>query len=163
MDIKRRVKEITVKARTNNPSKIALMFGIQVVKRPYSPALKGYYLNLEGSPFIVINQNHDILLQKIILSHELGHAFLHSNTTSLLKCMQQDFDFFPYGTEQEFQANMFAAELLLDGSQESFSYLYRLPPLICKDLLGFKMIELGEGFQMYKDFIFEQNFHERIW
>lgn len=77
--IKASVKYLVQKHGTRNPEEIAKGEGINIEYKPYSNDTKGYYINVNGSKYIVINTNLDDDTRQVVLSHELGHAIHHED------------------------------------------------------------------------------------
>lgn len=89
---------------------IARSYGIQIKYSSHYKKVKGYYANILGNRFIVLNSRLDEAIQKLVVAHELGHALLHSDI---------EIGFIRENTMMntavyERQANEFAAELLID-------------------------------------------------
>lgn len=108
MDIKKTVKKLVDKYKTNNPFEIADQMGILVQKHPLGK-IGGYYMIYSGIKCICINSDiDDLKMENTIMAHELGHAILHTDT---------EFMFFEntlfIESKYERQANCFAAELLV--------------------------------------------------
>ena len=82
-------------------------------KRPDS--CKGFYLHQDRIGCVTINSALGVDMQRIIAAHELGHALLH-------KTAAQDFCVFDDASRLEYEANLFAAELLL-GDDETLGAL----------------------------------------
>ena len=76
---------------------------------------KGFYLHQDRIGCVTINSALDADMRRIIAAHELGHATLH-------KTAAQDFSFFNAASQLEYEANLFAAELLL-GDEETLCAL----------------------------------------
>ena len=116
MDIKSRVENLVKKYGTREPYKLCKMLKIKII---YSDLgnIKGIYKKVVTNKFIAINENLDEFCQKVVLAHELGHAILHhSKEIQTLK----DYDLFPsFSNQLEVEANIFAAELLIDDNIES--------------------------------------------
>lgn len=116
MDIKLRVENLVKKYGTRNPKKICKFLKIKII---YSDLgnIKGIYKKVVTNKFIAINENLDEFCQKVVLAHELGHAILHhSKEVQTLK----DYDLFPsFSSQLEVEANIFAAELLIDENIEN--------------------------------------------
>ena len=106
--IKNIVRIYTTKYNTRNPFKLAEFLGIEV--QLGSPGCAGCYMFLKNHRYIFLDQNLEEMELLQVMAHELGHAILHKkqncyfirNKTLLLTSK----------TEQE--ANLFAAELLID-------------------------------------------------
>ena len=100
-------------------------------------ACKGFFL----TP-ITINTDLPELIQNIVLAHELGHAILHKNATSHLF---HEFQLFDEVSTLEYEANIFAAEMLLDDDvvleylNENYSFFQVASKLnVPVELLDFK-------------------------
>lgn len=118
INIHARVKHLIQKYDTRNPEKLAKELGIAIIKRPYKKTM-GFFKKELGKKFIVINSNLNELVQRLVLSHELGHALLHSsNQTSYI----HEYTLFPRG-RVEIEANKFAAELLIDEKDIDKCYI----------------------------------------
>ena len=106
-------------------------------------ACKGFCMMQDGQTSITINSDLPGMIQKIICAHELGHAVLHSQTPGMEAF--HDFALFDDVSSTEYEANVFAAELLLKDEDvfellnEDMSFFgvastLRIPP----ELLDFK-------------------------
>lgn len=120
MDIRRRVVNLEKKYGTRNPYKLCKIMKINILYMDLGN-IKGIYKKVITNKFIVINENLDKFCQKVVLSHELGHAILHhSKEIQALK----DYDLFPQFSNQiEVEANTFAAELLIDDNFDNDEYI----------------------------------------
>ena len=104
---------------------------------------KGFFLYQSRRKIIVINSDLDETVRSFILAHELGHSILHADAAALRTFS----DFSPYDetSRYEYEANIFAAELLLSDedtlsalSEDDFftaAKKLRVPP----ELLDFKL------------------------
>ena len=108
--IKASVKYLVQKHGTRDPESIAKGEGINIVYKPYSEGTKGYYININGSKYIVINENLDEYTRQVVLSHELGHAMHHSDHDIYFI---REHTFLSTNIYED-EANAFAAELLID-------------------------------------------------
>lgn len=120
MNIRRRVVNLEKKYGTRNPYKLCKIMKINILYMDLGN-IKGIYKKVITNKFIVINENLDKFCQKVVLSHELGHAILHhSKEIQALK----DYDLFPQFSNQiEVEANTFAAELLIDDDFDNDEYI----------------------------------------
>ena len=83
-------------------------------------------------------------VQRIILAHEIGHAVLHKEQLANLKAFH-DFALYDTATRYEYEANLFAAELLLDDeevigklNEDSFFFGAARELYVPPELLDFK-------------------------
>lgn len=79
--------------------------------KPYSDGTKGYYINVNGSKYIVVNDNLDDDTRQVVLSHELGHAIHHHEHNIYFI---REHTHLSTGVYED-EANTFAAELLIDA------------------------------------------------
>ncbi|MBR6399761.1 MAG: ImmA/IrrE family metallo-endopeptidase [Firmicutes bacterium] len=101
-------------------------------------ATKGFFLKMYQINSITVNSDMSKEFQRIILAHELGHVFLHSHTQkendvsgNKIKQFSDTTIFSNNALEKE--ANIFAAELLIDDSSvteylqegKNFEYIAR--------------------------------------
>lgn len=106
--IKEIVRRYTLKYNTRNPFKLAELLGIEV--QMGTPGCAGCYMFLKNHRYIFLDQNLEEMELLQVMAHELGHAILHRkqncyfirNKTLLLN------------SKTELEANLFAAELLID-------------------------------------------------
>ena len=107
-DIKKLVSYYVRKYDTSNPFEIADALGIIV--QIGRLGFEGCYMFLKNHRCIFLNEDlseHDRLL---VMSHELGHAILHSSSSAFFL---HDHTYYARG-KFEREANLFAAELLID-------------------------------------------------
>lgn len=107
-----RVKHLIQKYGTHNPEKLATELGITVIKKSFRCTM-GFFKKTLGRKFIIVNSNLDETTQQIVIAHELGHALLHSNNSTVYI---HEYTLFPRG-RVEIEANKFAAELLIDEKE----------------------------------------------
>ncbi|HHY79350.1 MAG TPA: ImmA/IrrE family metallo-endopeptidase [Thermoanaerobacter sp.] len=110
--IYKKVKHLIKEHETRDPQKIAEYLGINVVFKTYSVNTKGFFVKTLRNKFIVVNNRLSEDEAKIVLAHELGHAVLHSSAPIHFI---REYTLFPVGNYEE-EANIFAAELLIDDS-----------------------------------------------
>lgn len=110
--IKRKAKELIRRFDTRDPLQIAQALGISV-KYADIGALKGFYTVMLGNRFIVVNQNLSEQEQRLVLAHELGHDQLHKHLAAEDSIRQTIL--YDLSSKAEFEANLFAAHLLLEA------------------------------------------------
>ncbi len=98
---------------TRDPFVIAEGLGITVLKRYDFKHLKGAFQVVLNQSFLIINGNLSEQLQRIVCAHELGHALLHKRLCGSQGHMLE-FELFDIKNQLEYDANLFAANLLLD-------------------------------------------------
>ncbi len=99
------------KFSSRNPFDIAAGLGIHIMFVPLS-RLKGVYKVINGSSFIILNQNNGEKLNKIVCAHELGHHVLHRELAK--DGMISESVIYDMSRQRELEANLFACQLLLD-------------------------------------------------
>jgi len=110
---------------TRDPFKIAAELGIFVMFENGFTELKGMYKIIERNRFIFLNANLDELELKTICAHEIGHDRFHRDFAK--SGALQDFMHHDMSLKPEREANIFAAELLindtsiLDAAQNGYS------------------------------------------
>lgn len=167
--IKREANRLKMKYQTDDPYEICSAMKIQVMKRPMGKnpkSCKGFFMVNSRCKLIMINSDLSDEIQRIILAHELGHAALHSNAA--LSAFHE-FALFDNTDRMEYEANIFAAEFLLedtevmDALEESDDFFrtancLRVPP----ELLDFKLrILQRQGFEINAPYIAHGNFLRR--
>lgn len=106
---------------TRDPFEIARQLGIEVLFCDGFNSMKGMYRVIKRNRFIFINRDLTPQMQRIVCAHELGHDQLHrslARTDSL-----QEFALYDMTTKPEYEANIVAAEILLD-TDEVLDYVY---------------------------------------
>lgn len=102
----------------NDPMSLAKAMQIMVLPQPMGrgdSCCRGFYFSAYGEKVIVVNADLDASLQRIICAHEMGHAVLHGNCRELQA--YHDFSLFDQAEVAEYEANLFAAELLLPDEE----------------------------------------------
>ena len=140
------VNKVKAKYQESDPYRLAAAMHIIVKKLPLGTdpnCCKGFCMRECRKTCIVINSDLPEIIQQIILIHEIGHALLHQKTLQI-KCFH-DFELFDSTSLMEYEANIFAAEFLMDDEDvlaklnDDISFfgaaaLLRVPP----ELLDFK-------------------------
>lgn len=106
---------------TRDPFRIAKELGIEVMFCEDFGPLKGMYRVVKRNRFIFINQDLSASMQRIVCAHELGHDQLHRNLAK--GNALQEFMLYDMATKPEYEANIVAAEILLD-TDELLEYVY---------------------------------------
>ena len=97
---------------TRDPFAIAEGLGVHIKIVDNFVSLKGMYRVILGERYIFLSGNLDEKTQRIVCAHELGHDQLHRTlaTSSII----QEFMLYDMNSRPEYEANLFAAALLLD-------------------------------------------------
>ncbi len=140
------VKLVKRKFHETDPFKLCHALGIMLLYAPmgtYHGACKGFFLVQSRIRSITINSDLPESIQRIIVTHELGHAILHAKASGVNAF--HDFELFDNTSFMEYEANVFAAEFLMEDDDvleklnEDISFFgaaasLRVPP----ELLDFK-------------------------
>lgn len=116
-EICKAVAKLKRKYRESDPFRLCKAMGILVIPAALGTgpdAIKGFFMECHRIRTITVNSDLPPIIQKIIVAHELGHAVLHK------KCGVRAFHevgMFDESSVMEKEANLFAAELLLEDSQ----------------------------------------------
>lgn len=97
---------------SRNPFEIARALSVHILPQDNFENLKGMYKVIMRNRFIFINTNIDENMQKIVCAHELGHDQLHRDIAANESL--HEFSLYKFDTGIEYEANIFAAEILLD-------------------------------------------------
>ena len=107
---------------TRDPFRIAHELGIEIMFCSDFGTLKGMYRVIKRNRFIFINDDLSGQMQRIVCAHELGHDQLHRNLAK--GNALQEFMLYDMTTKPEYEANIVAAEILLD-TDEVLEYIYQ--------------------------------------
>lgn len=113
-DICQTVSKLKKSYGETDPLRICQAMGILVLFHPMgvqNTAIKGFFMKCKRIRVITINSDLPPFMQRIIISHELGHAVLHQS------CEVHTFheiSLFSQSSNMEQEANLFAAEFLLE-------------------------------------------------
>lgn len=107
---------------TRDPFRIAKELGIIVLDDcdNFGP-LKGMYRIIKRNRFIFLNKDLSPEMKRIVCAHELGHDQLHRHLAA--SAGLQEFSLYDMRTKPEYEANIVAAEILLD-TNEVLEYIY---------------------------------------
>lgn len=163
--IHNKVNEIIRKHKTRDPFEICKCMNIKIHYKDLGNVLKAYYFYQSRIRNIIINSNSNGIVRRILCAHELGHAVLHRELASLHGF--QEITLFDKVTPAEYEANLFAAELiipdadlfaLLDDPNETFFSIAK-ELYIPAELLDFKFKLLNNnGFHIQSHYNAPANF-----
>ena len=112
------VAEIKSKYNEGNPFRLAEAMRILLLREPMGTTpgcCKGFFMVISSQPVIAVNSDLPPVVQKIIAAHEVGHAVLHRHLLPVMGF--HDFELYDAASEAEYEANIFAAEFLLDDQE----------------------------------------------
>jgi len=116
--ISNEVKRIRKKYAEKDPYDLCRALRISLISTAMGTgyeACKGFYLLQSRKQAIVINSNLPEDLQRIILMHEIGHAVLHRKASGIKAF--HDFALFDEASIYEYEANIFAADYLMNDEE----------------------------------------------
>ena len=119
MDIKNIVDILCRKYKTRNPYTLASELGIIVQYGEKMDKVRGFYLYDSGIKLICLGNNLPNCTERFVLSHEIGHAILHKQSSApFLQSTFLSVD------KMEREANKFAVELIItdEDLQEHWEY-----------------------------------------
>ena len=88
---------------------------VTVFSEAYSEnGLRGYCAVLNGIEYVVINAKQSEEEQRIVAAHEAGHLILHADELSI--GAMRDLDVYNATGKYEREANLFAADFLMDDA-----------------------------------------------
>lgn len=105
------VHKLTKKHGTSDPFELIDALNINLLIRNSLDSLKGFYYTLSRERYIVINGKLNKRDQLLVAAHELGHDRLHRKLAKVSPL--KDFAFYEVASHTEYEANMFASELLI--------------------------------------------------
>ncbi|MER2107289.1 MAG: ImmA/IrrE family metallo-endopeptidase [Solibacillus sp.] len=126
MWIRERAQQLREQYKRSCPFVLAEHMKIYVLHHDLHHEINGYYKYDRRNQYIVINDNLDLNMQRVVCAHELGHAVLYKHVNTSF--MQQNT--FLSISRIEREANRFAAELLVPDESfyecESLHYIASL-------------------------------------
>ncbi len=108
------VMQIILTYMTRDPFEIAESLGV-LVKEADMGNQQGFFRYIDGVPCIFISSRLNVFQRLIVCAHELGHYYLHSEIAK--EKVLREFGLFNMKNIVENEANVFAAELLIDEDE----------------------------------------------
>lgn len=148
-EIYKKANKLKQKLKTNDPFRIAEDCGIMVIMNKDFTDLKGLYTIIKRKRIIIINANLSLEKQKIVCAHELGHDLIHREFAK--NKILHEFVLYDMTARTEYEANMFAADLLIsdnDISELACGYGYDMEQIAKKlntdiNLVGIKIANMN--------------------
>jgi Zn-dependent peptidase ImmA (M78 family) len=112
-------KELIRRIGTRDPFVICRAVGVNVVETELG-SLKGMYTRVLRNRYALINSSLDERTRRVVCAHELGHDRLHGDLAGDFRL--REFVLYRMDERPEYEANIFAAHLLLD-EEEVYSYV----------------------------------------
>ena len=149
-----KAQKLIRKFKTRDPFELIKDLGIELMFDDSFSKLKGFYTIMNRQPYIVINSNLSDYKMRIVAAHELGHHALHRKTAS--KKIMQEFELYDMTVRTEYEANCFAAELLISDEDiveliEQGYDMEQISSILGTDinLVGIKLGNLNAGENKY--------------
>ena len=112
--IKETAETLVKKYKCRDPFFICEMLRLNVVYKGLG-TLKGMYLILKNNRYAVLNTSLTYAEKKAVCAHELGHDLLHRGFARDI--FLQDFMLYDMKNRPEYEADFFAASLLIDDQE----------------------------------------------
>lgn len=100
---------------TRNPFQLCKILNINIRYKDLGNAIKAYFFYQSRIKNIVINQRTTAISRRILCAHELGHGILHKELAAMHGF--HELELFDSTSCVEYEANLFAAELLIDDGE----------------------------------------------
>jgi Zn-dependent peptidase ImmA (M78 family) len=113
--ISRKANELIRKYKTRNPYELCDALGVRIRLKDLGADIKAYYFYHSRIRSIVLNTRVSEIIRRILAAHELGHDRLHQQI-AMLKGFQE-IELFDAAQPAEYEANIFAAEVLIDDNE----------------------------------------------
>lgn len=149
-----KVNELKEQYYTADPLQLLEELGVGIKYSYDFVKLKAFYTVVLGNPYVVLNGSLDEYELRTVAAHELGHHIFHGYLAEAGPI--QEIGFYNVKSGPEYEANVFAAELLIDTdelllllSEESDFYSVASMLNVSPELLAFKMKNSGGIFLNY--------------
>ena len=110
------VNGLVTKYGTRDPYELCDAMHIVLYRKDLHRKLKGFFFYHSRQKSIVVDSHVGPVLERILIAHELGHAVLHREA-ALLHGFQEIEMLEGSAKPMEYEANLFAAELLLEDEE----------------------------------------------
>lgn len=114
--IRKVIGNLKNKYDTTNPFELAESLDITLIVTSLG-SISGMYKYINRNKTIFLNENLNEYEQRFVLAHEIGHAILHTKSSCFFSNTLNN------KLKTEYQANLFAAELLIDLKEIDKLYL----------------------------------------
>jgi len=108
------VEKLSRKYGTRDPYELCDALGVRIRIKDLG-SVKAYYFCQSRIRNIVLNSRVSETVRRILVAHELGHDRLHKEIA--LQKGFQEVELFDMALPAEYEANLFAAELLIDDGE----------------------------------------------
>lgn len=167
----RETKRLKSKYGDDDPFTLARDMGILLVLEPMGckpRSCKGFFLAQSRKRTIIVNSDLPESLRRIVCMHEIGHAVLHAKQSG--GSAFHDFALFESTSRAEYEANMFAADYLLDDAVvleqlNEDGFFFAAASMLCvpAELLDFKFrILKNKGYKLDVPLMANSNFLKNV-
>jgi len=115
--VKRVVMNLKKKHNTNCPYELAQQLDVVLIIVPLGKPL-GMYKYINRRKVIWLNSSMNEEEKRYVLAHEIGHAILHPKSSCFFSSVKNI-----NTSKKEYEANLFAAELLLEVNEDDIDYI----------------------------------------
>ena len=113
--ISRVANSLSYKYQTRDPYQLCDSLGVRIRLKDLGTDIKAFYFYQSRIRNIVLNYRVTEDLRRVLVAHELGHDRLHKKI-AILKDLRE-IAFCDLAQPMEYEANLFAAELLIDDKE----------------------------------------------
>lgn len=147
---------------TTDPFRIAAEIGVKLHFSDLG-AVKGMYTYLKRNRFVVVNSSLDEYLQRIVCAHELGHDQFHRALAK--NKWLQEFMIYDMNQRPEYEANIFASEMLLPDDKilyltDNGLDIEQIAKTMCSDvnLIALKLATLSQQGYRFRQIQYRSDF-----
>ncbi|MCL2548986.1 MAG: ImmA/IrrE family metallo-endopeptidase [Symbiobacteriaceae bacterium] len=115
--ISRIAVDLVRRFRSRDPGDLARALGIMTRYRDLGENLNAYYFCQSRQRVITVNNRLNESAMRVYLAHELGHDQIPAHREVALAIPLRDLEQFDHSSPLEYEANIFAAELLIDDDR----------------------------------------------
>lgn len=112
-----RANELVRQTGTRDAERVARETGLWIYDEPSFDALLGMYTCRWNHRLIFLNPRMNRYLRQMVIAHELGHDALHRARAKAARDGLKEFTLFRMKDTTEYEANAFAAHILLDNDE----------------------------------------------
>lgn len=147
--IYKEVQKLKTRYKTSDPFQILKAMHVEVWDTPHNCDMKGFCFLSNRQFYISINPTLPPQMRRIVAAHELGHIILHKSRLKM--AMMTDYSIDSIQKDAEYEANLFAAELLLEDDdiisemdQDNSNYFSLCSGLnITPSMMSFKLYSMS--------------------
>lgn len=163
--VSQEVSSLIERFKTRDPFELCKALRIEIRYKDLGSSIKAFYFYQSRIKNIVINIHTDEPARYVLCAHELGHCVLHGELAAMRGF--QELNLFNSLVPTEYQANLFAAELLVDDKEllellnDRDNSFFNVAKRLCipAELLDFKFrILKHKGYRIESPYFAQSNF-----